>query len=277
MIYQQIPLEIDYKKAGFSQSVDAYMTTYTFPSSKEMPMAERRPALVICAGGGYGFLSDREKEPIAMRFAALGFQTFILEYQVKTLPFPSQLLQAAKAVATIKERAEEWNVNPDAVFIIGFSAGGHLAASLGTLWNKPYVTDVLGYHHGEHRPCGMILSYPVITSGEFANRGSFVNLLLDNPSDELLAETSLENQVSADTPPAFIWHTYTDAGVPVENSMFFAAALRQHNIPFELHIFPEGRHGLSVSEDLTGGGPAECAVWPDMAARWAKQIIAKNA
>ena len=268
MICKRIPIEIDYEAAGLHGSAEAHLDTYIIEPSPEMQHNTKRPALVICPGGGYAFCSEREGEPVARAFAAAGYQTFVLWYAVDQLPFPCQLLQAAKAVAIVRAHAQEWCIDPDNIVIAGFSAGGHLAASLGVLWNRDYVKNALGYQQGEHRPNGMILSYPVITSGEFAHRDSFKHLLLDRYSDELLAETSLEKQVSADTVPAFIWHTYPDGCVPVENTLMFASAMKAYNIPLELHIFPDGNHGMSIVTAEVGGGPAEAAAWVDMAIRW---------
>ncbi len=269
MLHQEIKLSVDYQAAGLIGTADASLTTYVITHEREMDKITSRPAVIICPGGGYGFCSSRESEPIARRFLAAGFQAFVLNYSIKQLPFPSQLLQAATAVATVRAHAEEWDIDPHKIFIIGFSAGGHLAGSLGTLWNRDYVKNALGYQGGEHRPDGMILCYPVITSGEFAHRGSFDNLLLDGKDDpEKLLEVSLEKQVSTDTVPAFLWHTVTDAAVPVENSLLMATALQQNRIPYEMHLFPEGRHGLSLASFETGGGPAAVTTWPDLVIRW---------
>ena len=262
-------LEVDCAPAGVQGIAKATLTAHIIPTL-DYAVAPR-PAIVICPGGGYGFVSDREGDPIARTFAAAGFQTFVLDYEVKTVPFPSHLLTAGKAVALVREHAEEWNINPNKVFVIGFSAGGHLAGSLGVLWNREYIKAALGTTT-EHRPNGMILCYPVITSGEYAHRGSFNNLLMDRMSDTLLEETSLELQVSADTVPTFIWHTFEDTCVPMENALLMATALRKNNIPFELHTFPRGCHGLSLVTSEVGSGPQECAVWVDMAIRWAKEL-----
>ena len=272
MIYKQIELNVDCSPAGVEGIAHATLTAYIINPEKDMASELRRPATVVCPGGGYAYTSAREGDPIARRFLASGHSAFVLWYDVMNLPFPSHLLLAAKAVATVRENAEEWYIDPQNITIIGFSAGGHLAASLGVLWNRDYVKNALGYHNAEHRPDGMILSYPVITSGEYAHRGSFENLLLDRASEELLEETSLEKQISADTVPAFIWHTYEDSCVPVENALLMATALRANNVPVELHIFPHGGHGLSLVTPEVGGGPAECAVWTDMMIRWIEDL-----
>ncbi len=272
MIYKQIELEVNCTPAGVEGVTKATLTAYIINAERDMCKDFIRPAVVICPGGGYGFTSGREGDPIARRFLAAGYSAFVLWYEVKSLPFPSHLLMAAKAVATVRENAEEWGIDPKNITIAGFSAGGHLAGSLGVLWNRDYVKDTLGYHNGEHRPDGMILCYPVITSGEYAHRGSFNNLLMDRKCDELLEETSLEKQVSADTVPSFIWHTYEDACVPVENALLMATALRANGVPMELHIFPKGGHGLSLVTPEVGGGPAECTIWTDLAVRWIENL-----
>lgn len=272
MICKNIPLNIPFEADGVTYTAHATLSAYIIEKEGDMQQYPVRPAIVICPGGGYGFTSQREGDPVARRFLAAGYQAFVLWYETKKTPFPSHLLTAAKAVALVRENASAWDIDPDRVFITGFSAGGHLAASLGTLWNKAYVKDTLGLHHGEHRPTGMILCYPVITSGTFAHRASFENLLLKRYSDTLLEETSLEKQVSPDTVPTFLWHTYDDTSVPVENSLLFAAALRQHAVPLEMHIFPHGKHGMSLCTPEVGYTPTECTMWPDLAIRWANNL-----
>lgn len=238
----------------------------------------RRPAVIVCPGGGYEYRSAREGEPIALSFAAAGFCAAVLHYSAGEAKFPTALLELASATALLRSRADEWNIDPDKIFVCGCSAGGHLCASLGTLWNRDFVKDALGYKCGEHRPNGMILCYPVITSGEKAHRPSFETLLGENSDNaELLELVSAEKQVSCDTPPTFLWHTFTDDVVPVENSLLMAAALAAHSIPFELHVFPSGPHGLALANSLTAcGNPdyivPECQSWTDMAVRWAENL-----
>lgn len=250
-----------------------------FPEQCSGP--EPRPAVIVCPGGGYRSLSDREGEPVALRFAAAGFCAAVLHYSIGSAKFPTALLELASAVAVIRSRAAEWNISPDEIFVCGFSAGGHLCASLGTLWNRDFVADALGYSNKEHRPDGMILSYPVITSGESAHRSSFEILLGEKVADEKLLElVSAEKQVNSGTPPTFLWHTAEDKTVPVENSLCMASALAKHGIPFELHVFPSGAHGLALANKATSGGRGdyivpECQVWPDMAIRWAKGLRKK--
>lgn len=240
-----------------------------FPSnSPEMDPERTRPTVIICPGGGYSFTSDREAEPIALRFAARGINAAILRYSCSPARFPTALRELAASVSLVRERSREWNVAVDRVFALGFSAGGHLAASLGVLAYDPVLAD-LG---PTIRPNGLILCYPVILSGDFAHEGSFKELLGDalDPRRESL---SLEGRVTERTPPSFIWHTWEDEFVPLENSMAFAQALRKHGVPFEYHVFQRGKHGLSTATADTvntkgwGIEPA-CQDWLPMAARW---------
>ncbi len=234
-------LEYTSKKEGFRPVLETYI----------LDGKESRGAVVICPGGGYGELSDREAEPIAIRFLEAGYHAFVLYYSTAPNRQPQQLKDATRAMCIIRDNAEKWGVNKDKIAIIGFSAGGHLAGSLGTLWNRPYLLDVPGMEPGKNKPNALILSYPVITSGEFTHRETFINLLGEDAAPELFEEYSLEKQVSDDTPPTFLWHTFADEAVPVENSLLFANALRKNNIPFEMHIYPRGRHGLATGDKET--------------------------
>jgi len=229
------------------------LTAYIAGTAEDMPFNYKRKAVLICPGGAYSFCSNREAEPIATCFLAAGYNAFVLDYSVKNREnpgkkFPGQLIEAALAMKFIKDNADKFNIDPNYVFVSGYSAGGHLAASLGILYNSKYVTDAIDMPENYARPAGMVLAYPVITSGEKAHSGSFNNLLGDKKDDKAMLEfLSLEKQVSEDTPPTFLWHTFADSCVPVENSLMFANALKANNIPFEMHIYPEGQHGLSTA------------------------------
>ncbi len=270
MRHEILDITVDYTKAGLQGEASPKLYTYVRDPSPEL-RARLRPAVVICPGGGYFATSDREAEPIALRFLEEGFQCFVLRYSCQCFPFPGALLELATAVATVRRRAQEWQVDPDKIIVSGFSAGGHLAASLGVFWNRDFVTGPLGLEGQEIRPNGILLSYPVITSGEFANRGSFTNLLTDR-YDEYIDLVSLENQVSADTPPCFLWHTANDEAVPAENSLLFAAALQKQKIPLELHILPSGIHGLALATAETDYPSEACAPWTEWAARWIRSL-----
>ncbi|MGN1096115.1 MAG: alpha/beta hydrolase [Eubacteriales bacterium] len=258
------------------------LTAYIAGTSDDMKFNYKRKAVLVCPGGAYAFCSNREGEPIAVSLLAAGYNAFVLEYSVhnrneKGKKFPGQLVEAALAMKFIKDNAEKFNIDPDYVFVYGFSAGGHLAASLGTLYNSKYVTDNIDMPENYARPAGMILSYPVIVSGEYAHRGSIDNILHDEKDDEAAREkVSLEKCVTKDTVPAFIWHTREDTTVPVQNSLIFASALAENGIPFELHIFPYGGHGASLANEVVGWNNPTIEKWFSDALRWMSSIKAEK-
>ena len=268
-------IKVPYEKAGLpSDGLNPTLTAYTIDVSPEIGK-KSRPAVIVCPGGGYEFVSDREADPIALRFAAFGIHAFVLRYSVVNKPFPTALLEAASALAFVRKNAKQWDINPNKIFICGFSAGGHLAASLATLWDKDFVKNPLGFAD-EHKPNGAILGYPVIVSGEYAHEGSIRNIIGENPSKEKLELVSLEKQVSPKTPPVFIWHAADDGCVPVENTLFFTTALSKNKIPFESHIYPQGGHGISLCDDTTSGAECQynevCAEWFAKAVRFIKNL-----
>ncbi|MBF9016794.1 MULTISPECIES: alpha/beta hydrolase [unclassified Oceanispirochaeta] len=255
-------------------------TPYIIPSFIESPKA--LPCVLICPGGGYGFTSPREAEPVARAYNDQGFHALILHYRTAPHKHPAPLLDVSNTLALLRQNAWELNVDPEKIIVCGFSAGGHLAASLGVHWNKEYLQNEICSSRGQNRPNALILSYPVISSGEDAHRGSFDNLLGENADAQLLEEMSLEKQVGNQTPPAFLWHTADDASVPVENSFLFAKALKKENIPFELHIYPSGPHGLSLATAETDeSGDTSMTVphvqgWLELSARWIKNLKSFN-
>lgn len=268
----------NFKIAAQGSGENAKLRTYIIDSSDQLKY-NKRPLVLICPGGGYGFVSDREAEVMALQFTAMGCHAAVLTYSTYPFKYPVQILEAAQAWKLIRDNAERWNVLSDKIIILGCSAGGHLAASYSLFCGEDFVTESVGMTADELRPAGMILCYPVITSGEFAHRDSFATLLGDDYNNllgtELLEKVSLEKQVTEKTPPAFIWHTYTDNVVPVENSLLFASALRKHNVNCELHIFPDGGHGLGLaselSQDSNGWGvQEECKIWIRLAEVWLK-------
>lgn len=216
------------------------------PTKKEV-----RPAVMIVPGGGYMYVGYREGERIALNFATAGFHTFILNYAAHPHTHPLPLLNIARAIEIIRENAGEWGVSPDKIAVCGFSAGGHLCASISTLWND---TEIFGDDEDRnklHRPDFSVLCYPVISCDEYAHKDSFMTLTGQEEKTPLWDKLSLEKRVDDNTPPAFIWHTGEDAGVPAENSLLYAMALRKHNIPVELHIYQDGPHGMACVSDET--------------------------
>ncbi len=287
MIYQEIPVQVEGSLPG------AKLTVYMQEYSTDMHIQER-PMILICPGGGYEHISVREGESIALSFMAMGFHAAVLRYSVAPAKYPVQITELAFAMKYIRSHAKEWHIIEDKIFVQGSSAGGHLAASLGGFWKEEWLYKAVGAESAEEiRPNGMILSYPVITSGEYAHRGSFDNLLgkgtsvapamadaeditLDDGKETILLEKlSLEKQVTPDTPPAFIWHTFTDETVPVENSLMFVSALRKYGIPTEFHMYVKGEHGLALATEQTAsaGGShmqPECASWTRLVQTWFK-------
>lgn len=253
------------------------LTTYVFDTCGDLKVEPRR-AVIVCPGGGYHFLSNREAEPIVARFLGEGFNVFLLRYSVAPdTKYYQPLIEAARAIAHVRRNAERYHIAPDKIFICGFSAGGHLAASAGIHWNHPVLREEFnGEEEGINRPDGMILSYPVITAGEYAHRGSIKNLSCnENYGEKEIAEWSLELNVDGTTPPAFIWHTFTDKVVPVQNSLLLADALTKNGVPYELHIYPYGPHGLSLAtEETSNGDPNKLNPhvqnWMDLAIKWVK-------
>lgn len=240
-----------------------------------------RKALLIIPGGGYGFVcSAREGEPIAHAFMPYGFNAFVLHYSVageKT--FPAQLIQASKAMKHIKDNAEEYGILKDEVFAVGFSAGGHLCASLGVMWNKKEIYDEIDMPYGYNKPKGIMLMYPVISGvSEFAHMGSFYNLFAsENPSEDQLKSASIELYVNDEVCPAYIVHAANDTCVPVENSLILAMEYSKINIPFEMHIYPNGAHGFGLGNKITWCGYEESAgdnisQWVDDAVRWTNRV-----
>lgn len=255
------------------ENIEPKPTLTTYVLDDPMEQNTKRPAVLVCPGGGYSFCSPREAEPIAMQYNAAGFHAFVLNYSVEPHGYPMALQEVSNAVQLIRKNAEEWFVESGHIAVIGFSAGGHLAGSLGMFWNQePVKTADLS-----NRPNAVILSYPVISTGEQGHRDSFKRLCGDNI--ELMAKMSLENQVTRDTPPMFIWHTVTDPVVPVENSLMLASALRKGNIPFELHLYQEGCHGLSTATPdvgVDGSGVSRNAQgWMELSVNWLRDLFQK--
>jgi acetyl esterase/lipase len=291
MFYEKVTLSVPYEKAGLSsEGCVAELECYRSDVNQDGISDRRRPAVVICPGGGYDFVSPREGEPVAMRFASYGYAAFCLNYSVVNKKFPTALLEAAEAVAYVRKNAESLRVDPNQIYIAGFSAGGHLAASLSVHWNADFVKTPLGYTD-EHKPNGSILCYPVITAKSFTHEGTARNLgqiqgAGGTLSDEQIKLFSCEDNISDDTPPAFLWHTADDGLVASKNSLVYAMGLAERNIPYELHIFSSGHHGLSLCDTSTaaydGHINKEASQWVELAKTWINhraaldQLFTKN-
>jgi len=302
MIYQKINLKVDYLKKGISNGgFQPTLTTYVLENHESVDINRKRPFVLICPGGGYGHHSVREAEPIALAMNNAGYHAGVLHYSLAPMDFPSAFFDGVEALKLIRENIDDWNIDENQIVVMGFSAGGHLAASLGCWYKSKIVEKVLGYQPEDVRPNALCLCYPVILSGQFAHEGSVKNLIgnaLEKPNvkslikssfdfgdsksddisiDDLKNLVSLDTQVDKDFPPTFIWHTFEDSTVPMENSLTFAKALREKAVPFEMHIFSKGEHGLALGTKETSlpDGKyfqSECSCWVELFEKWLSGI-----
>ncbi len=237
-------------------------------------------SVVVCPGGGYTHLSPREGEPVAMAFAAKGMHTFVLRYSLKPVMFPKPLLDAARAIGTIRDHAEEWDLDPDKVVIGGFSAGGNLSAAIATFWNDKCIAEA-GIDCRKVRPNGVFLGYAAVTDWGDANLpGSFTELLCGEKIEdqEMLKFAHIPDHVTEENPPAFIWHTAEDPVVPVSNALEMAKALSAHKVSFEMHIYPKGAHGLALADEHTCASVPKMVLpevqgWIDLCCDWIHRTI----
>lgn len=234
---------------------------------------KKRDFVMIFPGGGYEHTSEREAEPIALQFLSKGYHTAVLDYSVAPSKFPQALQDAFRALTIVLEHKESWQIGD--IYICGFSAGGHLAACVSNLYRTETFSHYQGVDISRLKIKGAILSYPVITAGEFAHKGSFRQLFGD-VSPEVSKLLSMELAVNHNTPKTFLWHTFDDSSVPVENSLLYAKALKENNIPFELHIYPSGVHGLSLATKETAKEKAHInqavSSWMDLCFTWMENL-----
>ena len=239
---------------------EATLTAYIQKNAPEIKNADRRPAVLILPGGGYEFVSNPENEPVALEYSAKGFQAFTLEYSVKEKGvFPVPETEVLRATAVVRARAEEWFVDKEKIALVGFSAGGHLALS-------GAVLDIPG-ERAQPRPDAVILGYPVITAGQYAHRGSFVQLA--GSADPAAQQAfGLEDKITPQTPPVFVWATMEDATVPVENTLMLVSALHRAGVPCEAHLFEKGVHGTSISTAEVDQPSRHRHHWVELAVEW---------
>ena len=242
----------------------AQLIGYLRDRTVEMPAFNTRPAILILPGGGYAWCSRREADPVAMQFLQTGYNVFTLYYTCRSdESVPAlrwqPLIDAAGAILHIRRNAEQFGTDPAKIAICGFSAGGHLALS-GAVLDIPGET-------AQQRPNAVILGYPVVTAGEFAHRGSFVQLAGSEDAAAQQAFT-LEDKVTSDTPPVFVWHTMEDKTVPVENTLLLLAALRRAGVPCEAHLFEKGAHGTSISTAEVDAADPHRAHWVALCLEW---------
>ncbi len=275
---------------------DVTLTTYVIAEKGEMHVQGKRPAVLICPGGGYFNCSDREAEPVALKFASMGYHAFVLRYSTYTqgkegMPdisraidpnpqtqYPAPVREIGKAMLLIRERSEEWAVDMDRVAVCGFSAGAHNTAMYGVYWDKPLITDYLNTEKEMIRPAALILGYTLSDyiymreatlenpmDVQFFQASNTAFLGEAEPDEKTLKSVSPARLVTENTPPAYLWATSEDTMVPVQHSIRMAHALADHKVPFEMHIFEKGPHGLSVSTQASA--VAKSQIYPD-AAKW---------
>lgn len=287
------------------------LTTYILDDSSELLDGKRRPAVIICPGGAYLNCSDREAEPIALRFAAMGYHAFVLRYHVffenpgkdyeklfsggtfearETNIYPAAIRDIAQAMTTIYEHAEEWLVDTNRIALCGFSAGGHNVLNYAVHYDKPVITDLFDIN--KVKPAAVIAGYPIsdylymkemVSRRDATGQNTFKvsNLALfgtETPSDEMLLEVSVARLVSETTPPTFLWATQEDRLVPVGHTTRMATALADAGIPFEVHIYEGGPHGLALANQATSNSVAEvdtiAAAWIESADLWLQKRFA---
>ncbi len=225
------------------------LTCYVQELLTEVYSERKYPAILVIAGGGYSMTSQREKEPIAMKYLSNGYSAFVLNYSVAPLRFPTAFKEAAMAMAYIRDNSKNLNVNKNMVCALGCSAGGHLLGTISTMFKRSEL-DFLGDKKSYVRPDASIFMYPVVSGVDKPHIGSFEKLLGDG-YEEKLNDFSIDKNVDKDCPPAFIVSTVADVAVPCKNSLLLASAYEKYGVPFELHIFEKGRHGLSTAERIT--------------------------
>lgn len=264
------------------ENSEAVLTGYIHEHALGRGGRIRRPAVLIFPGGGYANISEREMEPVALSFFAEGYQAFVLRYTVFNddykAPDMLPLYEAASAMAWLRTEYEAIDVDPEKIAVCGFSAGGHLAASLAVHFDserlRAFVTPEIATFGGL-RPSAAILSYPVISAKAEAKQElheSYDMLLGDNVED--VSYHNIEEQVTEQTPPAFVWHTFDDELVALENTLLFVQAMYRKNVPVEYHVFHTGRHGLSMcSEEVGEPGSEHCAHWFELCTEWLTSLF----
>lgn len=276
MINKVINIDVDYAAMGTEPSPrQTTLTTYILDDKNIVDSGNvNRPAVIVCPGGSYAFTASREAEPIALKYCAAGFHAFVLDYSVAPAGWPAAICELSKAVSYVRKIADENKIDKNKIFVAGFSAGGHLVASLGVHWNHPDVVKYSGISDGSNRPNGIILGYPVITGEEEKTHMGTINLFTAG-RESVRPLAWLEKYVTDKTPQAFIWHTFSDEAVPVISSLRFANALEENGIKFEMHIYPNGQHGLATGDYITcseGTYVPSVTNWIDMSVRWINEF-----
>ncbi|MDR1539728.1 MAG: alpha/beta hydrolase [Clostridiales bacterium] len=281
-------------------------TAYLQDNSLEIEDGRKRPAIIVCGGGAYMGISDREKEPVALAFLAKGYQAFVIEYTTKLNGepiYPIPVFDLAKMVLAVRENAAQWNVDPDKICAVGFSAGGHLVASLSTQWHEDYMREKFGVPSEKLKLNAAVLCYPLtdyLLQREYLSKDkakdeftasmpgpkTAITAMFEqisvgvNLTEEMLKNASPYRHITKNAPPTFIWQTSTDELVYMEQNLFYAMKLKEHYVPFELHIFQSGVHGMSLATEQSGSGDdfidRDVSKWFNLAIRFLDKNLNKN-
>lgn len=216
------------------------------PYMKAYP-AKSKGAVIVLPGGGYVGRAEHEGDTVGKWFQDIGITAFVVEYRTAPYSHPAEISDAQRAIRYVRHHADEYGIDRDKIAIMGFSAGGHLAGSASVHYDKEMYEPTDEIDRESAKPNLSILCYPVIDMGEYRHDGSKINLIGRRPTESMKEFMSLHKQVNSETPEAFIWHTSSDDGVPVANSLLYAQALSRENINFEMHIYPLGEHGLGLA------------------------------
>lgn len=265
-----------YEHFGFSapEKAEGNLTCLDFPTSREVSPGRKRPAVLVIPGGGYCMTSDREAVPVALRFLTRGYVPFILRYSCAPHAFPTQLREAAMAMRYIRENAQRFEVDVNMVAAIGFSAGGHLCGTLGTMYDCPEVADIGPAE--QIRPDALALCYPVAVTWGATHEETCENI--SGGDAALRQRLSVDRQVRPDMPPVFLWHTRDDDLVPCRNSLVLAQALDEAGVDFALHMYRHGWHGLSNADatvyraDVTPGCSRDVPGWQDVCMKFWEDV-----
>jgi len=273
-----------------------YLKSYLWDYSKSL-LIKKRPAVIICPGGGYLDLSDKEQEPVAISFLQKGYQAFILQYSnysnSKVPAYPESLFDVARAISTVRENAAEWNIDYDKIILIGFSAGGHLVTLFSNLWHESWFENKAGKSSEDLKPNAIVSAYPV-TDFELLEKsknqqtengnqdttkfyGMVNNALFGtpNPNETQKKQVNAISKVTSKTPPTFLWHTFQDETVDVLNTLAYAKALNEKGVSCEVHVFEKGHHGLSLGTEISAYSEKDVfpsiQIWFALMCNWLNQ------
>lgn len=280
-------IEVIHMFEGVSNST---LTAYIQETVIDNNLMGNRPAVIICPGGGYIGITEKEAEPVALRFISAGYNAFVLRYSIgaEMARFPAPFIDAAKAVMLVRENAGKWSIDPDNISLCGFSTGGHIAAILAATWQEEYLAKALNANSKIFRPNKLILGYPLLNMLQFKKKNIATHPerqpVLDmiftaaygtmSPSNQLVEEWNCKNRITLQMPPTFIWTTSEDDIVGVEECLDFIKVLAANNISYEFHIFEKGDHGLSLGDQTVGYSVSEIKKhinaheWVDLALNW---------